>query len=476
MLLTITTTHRPATDLGYLLEKHPARAQRFELAWGAAHVFYPEASEERCTAALMIDLDPLRLVKGARKRGAAGSLSQYVNDRPYVASSLLSVAIAEVLASALRGKSRERPELAARAIPLSARLPAITCRGGEALVRALFAPLGYEIELTRHSLDAGAPPARDAARRPMEWGPSSCFDLTLRGEARLSELLSHLYVLIPVLDDEKHYFVGLDEVEKLVARGEGWLAAHPARDAIATRYLKRQRHLARAALARLATTEEELDAERDEVSDAEEGELERRVSLDTRRREAVIAALRAHGAESVLDLGCGEGKLVGALAKEGVPRVAGAEVSSRALEVARERLERLDAAARERVTLLHASAVYRDARFSGFDAICLVEVIEHVDPPRLPALCRVVFEQAAPRLVIVTTPNREHNVRFRGLAPGALRHRDHRFELTRAELAAWAEEVAARFGYSVTFAPIGDDDPEVGPPTQMAVFTRGGAS
>ncbi len=475
MLLTITTTHRPATDLGYLLEKHPERAQRFELAWGAAHVFYPEASDERCTAALLIDLDPLRLVKSARKRGAAGSLSQYVNDRPYVASSLLGVAIAEVLSSALRGKSRERPELAARPIPLEARLPAIACRGGEPLVCALFGPLGYEIELTRHPLDAPAPVA-SSVRAPMEWGASSCFDLTLRGEVRLSELLSHLYVLIPVLDDEKHYFVGLDEVEKLVSRGEGWLAAHPERDAIATRYLKRQRHLAREALARLATSEEAIDAERDEASDAEECELERPVSLDERRREAVIEALRARGAGSVLDLGCGEGKLVRALAKEGFARVVGADVSARALEAARERLERLDAAARERVTLMHASALYRDARFSGLDAVCLVEVIEHVDPPRLPALSRVVFEHAAPRLVVVTTPNREHNVRFRGLAPGALRHRDHRFELTRAELAAWAEEVAARFGYTVSLAPIGDDDPEVGPPTQMAVFTRAGAS
>lgn len=461
MLLTITTTHRPATDLGYLLEKHPERAQRYELAWGAAHVFYPEAGEERCTAALMIDVDPLRIVKSARKRGATGSLTQYVNDRPYVASSLLSVAIADVLSSALRGKSRERQELADRAIPLEAHLPAITCRGGERMLRAVFEPLGYSLEARRLPLDA----------RFVEWGPSTCWSITLRGEVRVCELLSHLYVLIPVLDDEKHYFVGLDEVEKLVLRGEGWLGAHPAREQIVDRYLKRQRHLAREALARL-TTEEELDAERDEASDAEEEELERRVSLDQRRRDAVVDALRAHGAASVLDLGCGEGKLVRALAGEGFAKVSGADASPRALEIARERLERLDAKARERVTLMQASAVYRDARFEGFDAICLVEVIEHVDAPRLDALARVVFEHAAPRLVIVTTPNREHNVRFAGLREGELRHRDHRFEWTRAELSAWATSVADRYGYTVTLAPIGDDDPEVGAPTQMAIFVR----
>ncbi len=462
MLLTLTTTHTPATDLGFLLEKHPERAQRFELAWGAAHVFYPEASEARCTAALMIELDPLKLTKSARKRGAPGSLAHYVNDRPYVASSLMSVALADVFSSALRGKSRERQELADRAIPLEAHLPAVSCRGGEGFVRGLFAPLGYAVEATRHALS-----------ETHAWGPSACWSITLRAEVRLCELLSHLYVLVPVLDDEKHYFVGLDEVEKLVQRGEGWLATHPLREAIVQRYLKRQRHLAREAIARL-TTEDELAAEADEASDAAEEALEERVSLDQRRRDAVIAALRAHGARSVLDLGCGEGKLVRALAKEGFARIAGAEVSPVSLGRARERLERLDTAARERVTLMQASAVYRDARFEGFDAITLVEVIEHVDPPKLALLERVVFEHAAPRVVILTTPNREHNVRFAGLAPGALRHGDHRFEWTRAELRAWAEGVASRFGYALTIAPVGEDDPEVGPPTQMAVFTRGG--
>src|SRR5215218_11299899 len=147
MLLTIRTTHRPAGDLGYLLHKNPARTQSFELSFGGAHVFYPELSDEATTAALLLDVDPVGLVRNRRgPAGEGGALEQYVNDRPYVGSSFLSVAIADVFRSALQGKSRERPELAATPIPLTARLPALPCRGGDAFLRSLFAPLGYEID------------------------------------------------------------------------------------------------------------------------------------------------------------------------------------------------------------------------------------------------------------------------------------------------------------------------------------------
>jgi 3' terminal RNA ribose 2'-O-methyltransferase Hen1 len=161
MLLTVTTTHTPATDLGFLLHKNPARPQAFDLSFGRAHVFYPEAGESRCTAALLLDVDPVGLVRG--RRGPAGegfALEQYVNDRPYVASSLMSVAIAQVFASALHGTSRERPELAAAAIPLVAKIAALPCRGGEAFLRSLFEPLGYTVAATRAPLDETFP----------EWG------------------------------------------------------------------------------------------------------------------------------------------------------------------------------------------------------------------------------------------------------------------------------------------------------------------
>ena len=118
MLLTITTTHAPATDLGYLLGKNPARTQSFDLSFGRAHVYYPEAAEQRCTAALLLDVDPVGLIR--RAPGAEGfGLSQYTNDRPYVASSFLSVAIGRVFGQALGGRCRDRPALAEQPIPLA---------------------------------------------------------------------------------------------------------------------------------------------------------------------------------------------------------------------------------------------------------------------------------------------------------------------------------------------------------------------
>lgn len=158
MLLTLTTTHPPASDLGYLLHKNPAREQSFELSFGRAHVFYPEASPERCTMALLLEVDPVQLVRGRKESaGEGGQLDQYVNDRPYVASSFLSVAIAQVLGNALSGKSKERQELAETAIPLWARLAVLPCRGGEPLLRRLFEPLGYQVSAQGYPLDEKFP-------------------------------------------------------------------------------------------------------------------------------------------------------------------------------------------------------------------------------------------------------------------------------------------------------------------------------
>jgi len=463
MLLTITTTHRPATDLGYLLHKNPGRAQTFDLSFGRAHVVYPEAAEERCTAALILDVDPVGLVRGKRRAGAP--LEQYVNDRPYVASSFLSVAIAQVYGSALAGRSKERPELADTAIPLEAGISVLPGRGGEDVIRRLFEPLGYEVRAEQHLLDPEFP----------EWGESRYFTATLTATVRLVDLLRHLYVLVPVLDDAKHYFVGDDEVEKLLAKGEDWLGAHPERDLIARRYLRHRMNLTRAALARL-TEEEEPDPEAiAQERDAEEEVVEERIRLNDLRLGAVTAALRSSGARSVVDLGCGEGRLIKLLLQDRrFEEILGMDVSIRSLEIAsrRLRLEDLPPARKNRIRLMHGSLMYRDSRLAGHDAAAVVEVIEHLDPPRLRAFERVLFEFARPGTVVMTTPNREYNVTFESLPAGAFRHRDHRFEWTRPEFQGWAERVAERFGYDVRFLPVGPEDPELGAPTQMGVFTR----
>jgi 3' terminal RNA ribose 2'-O-methyltransferase Hen1 len=456
MLLEITTTHTPATDLGYLLHKHPARHQTFDLPFGRAHVYYPEATEERCTAALLLEVDPIGLVRG---RGV--TLDQYVNDRPYAASSFLSTAISRVYGTALGGRCKDRPELVETAISLEARLPALPCRGGEAVLRKLFEPLGYEVEAEGHPLDPAFP----------AWGESPYFSVALRATTRLQDLLTHLYVLVPVLDAGKHYWVGDDEVEKLLAKGEGWLAAHPERETITRRYLKYRRPLARAALDRLAADDPVPDEEEQEA--AEEA-VEKPIRLNDQRMQAVTAALKESGARRVLDLGCGEGRLLRELIRERqFTELVGVDVSHRALERAHDRLHLDDAAPklRERVKLLHGSLLYRDRRLTGFDAAAVVEVIEHLDPPRLAAFEQAVFADARPSTVVVTTPNAEYNALFESLPAGRFRHGDHRFEWTRPEFQEWAEGIAERHGYEAAFRPVGPVDDEVGSPTQMAVFS-----
>ncbi len=463
MLLTIRTTHVPATDLGYLLHKNPGRPQSFEMPFGYVHVFYPEAAESACTAALLLDVDPVGLV-----RGEGSTIDQYVNDRPYVASSFLAVAIARLLGTALGGRCAERPELAETPIPLEARLAALPCRGGEGFLRKLFAPLGYEVTAESQPLDPAFP----------EWGPSRYFTVGLRATCRLSDLLSHLYVLVPVLDDDKHYWVGEAEVEKLLRHGEGWLAAHPERETIARRYLKHQQRLVRTAIARLLEEEDPEAEERVEARDAEETSLERPLRLHDRRLDLVADLLRDSGAKSVVDLGCGDGKLLRRLlAEPRFEKITGVDVDSRALAAARQRLDldRLPPRQREKIELLQGSLMYRDHRIAGYDAAAVVEVVEHLDPPRLAAFERVVFEAARPGRVVLTTPNREYNVRWPALPAGRFRHRDHRFEWTRQEFEIWTSGIASRFGYAVELLPMGDEDPEVGPPTQMALFTRGEA-
>ncbi|MFI5715880.1 3' terminal RNA ribose 2'-O-methyltransferase Hen1 [Nocardia sp. NPDC051750] len=553
MLLTITCTPdadsgTPATDLGFLLHKNPDRVQEFGLSYGTAHVLYPHAAPDRCTAALLLEVDPVRLVRGRSRETQAFSLGQYVNDRPYAASSLMSVAIGAVFRSALRGDCTQRPELARTPLPLRLELPALGCRGGPELAERIFAPLGWSVTATPLPLDPAFP----------EWGDSAHLRLVLTGTVRLADALNHLYVLLPVLDGAKHYWLDAAEVDKLLRAGGAWLATHPERAWITRRYLARRHSLVRTALARLAELDasdpEELGAIDEEPAAGEDsgeslaeaapaigpdtteptstarcdtgeprtndaaavnhtasdtaieavtgaprtespvaasdldggaagspaftapttGDVPR-LSLAVQRRAAVVAALRDTGATRVLDLGCGEGALLRDLLDDrSFQEIVGVDVSMRALSIARRRLrlDRLPEPVARRLTLRQGSLTYTDSALRGFDAAVLMEVIEHIDPPRLPAVEYVVFGAAAPHSVLVTTPNAEYNVRYDGLPAGRFRHTDHRFEWTRAEFRSWAQRIAGHFGYRARFAPIGAPDPEVGPPTQLAVFTR----
>ncbi|MGY3204642.1 3' terminal RNA ribose 2'-O-methyltransferase Hen1 [Streptomyces sp. TE5632] len=476
VFLTISTTgapERPATDLGFLLHKHPGKAQAFSTSYGTAHVLYPEADAERCTAALLLEVDAVALVRRGRGKGRGGApdaaLAQYVNDRPYAASSLLAVALSAVFSSAMRGVCKARPELPGQPLPLRIEIPALPARGGPALVGRLFEPLGWTVTAEPVPLDTEFP----------QWGDSRYVRLVLEADTlTLAEALRHLYVLLPVLDDAKHYWVASDEVDKLLRAGEGWLPGHPEQKLITSRYLTRRWSLTREAMERLELVRlaEADDSEVEEIDNAvgEDSESEEKPTpLAVQRRDAIVAALRASGAARVLDLGCGQGQLVQELLRNpAFTEIVGLDVSMRALTIASRRLklDRMGERQAARVKLLQGSLSYTDKRLKGYDAAVLSEVIEHLDLPRLPALEYAVFGAARPRTVLVTTPNVEYNVRWESLPAGHVRHGDHRFEWTREEFRGWAAGVAERHGYEVEFVPVGPDDPEVGPPTQMAVF------
>ncbi|MCB2410822.1 3' terminal RNA ribose 2'-O-methyltransferase Hen1 [Hymenobacter lucidus] len=474
MLLTITTTHQPATDLGYLLHKNPARLQSIDVAYGQAHIFYPEATPERCTAALLLDIDPIALVRNHRGPAGEGfALEQYVNDRPYAASSFMSTALSKAFNTALNGTCKDRPELPEMLLPLEATVAVVPAASAEQL-RRLFGPLGYEIETEVHPLDPTVP----------AWGESRYFTLRLRHAAlRLQDLLSHLYVLIPVLDNDKHYWVNEAEADKLLHRGAAWLPQHPDREFITRRYLRNLAEFVNPTLERLLDGDVVAPEAEENLTEllpgpaatAAEPETPATAaqSLHDLRLDRVAEEIRRTGAKRVLDLGCGEGKLLRRLLKfPQVEHILGLDVSIRELQRAQQRLHvaEMPPRQRERLTLTQGSVLYHDPRLAGYDAAAVVEVIEHLDESRLASFEQVVFARARPGAVVVTTPNADYNQRYEALAAGQFRHTDHRFEWTQAQFAAWAAGVAERHGYQVRVEPLGPEVAGFGAPSQLAVF------
>lgn len=481
MLLTITAEGENAAALSFLLHKHPDKLQQVELPVGVAYIFYPECEKEKVTAALLLDIDPIGMVRNAKNfAGKDFLLGQYVNDRPYVASSFMSSAISKAFSSAMNGSCKEYPEFIDMPLALTAKISVLPApRGGELLIKRLFEPLGYTVEAERHLLDT----------QFSEWGYGKYFTLTLKNTLSLKELLSHLYVLIPVLDNEKHYFITQNEVEKLLQKGKGWLEQHPEREIIVSRYLINLKSLVRSAFEVLQAVEDGIipdtdnEAEQDELTKIEDTaaahtqlQKVKKERLHDIRLKLVAEKLKQSGAASVIDLGCGDGKLLRLLLKEKqFTRIAGTDVSYSELEKSQDKLHwnEMPEKQRERLSLFQSSLTYRDKRFSGFDAAAVVEVIEHLDPNRLPALEKSLFTYAKPQTIVLTTPNREYNVRYENLSAGKVRHSDHRFEWTRSEFEAWAERVARENNYTVAFFPVGEEEENIGAPSQMAVFTYG---
>lgn len=459
MLMTITMKGTKTQELGYLLHKNPYRAQYFDLSFGKAYVFYTEVTDSRTTAALLLDLNPIDLARG--KLGSKdGGLFDYVNDRPYVSSSFMSTAINRVFSTAMNGKCTKRQELADSKFDLEAVIYNLPVRGDKELVRDVFEPLGYDITMRESVLD----------EKYAQWGDSCYIDLTISGRLKLCDLLNHIYVLIPVFDKQKHYYMSEEEIDKLLRHGEGWLKDHPMKNIIIRRYFDMKHSYANKAIARLIEAESETETQKTE----DQTEQAKRIPLNTLRLEAVKNAVLQSGSSSVLDIGCGECRLTSLLLREQqIRKITAADVSVSVLEMAKQKLniDRMQPYLRDKLTMIQASLLYKDKRFNGFDAACVVEVIEHIDESRLPLFEKVLFGSAVPKTVIVTTPNKEYNYNYPMLENGTLRHKDHRFEWTRAEFKLWCDHICDEFGYKVTYMNIGDVDETFGTPTQGAIFT-----
>lgn len=479
MLMSITLKQQQdstykASDLGYLLHKNPSKIHAFELSFGNAYVFYPEESDEKCVATIYGELDGVDIVKNYQgPKGSAKQLKQYVNDRPFTANSFFSVAISRLFGTALNGNCKQQPELVCQALPLQVDVPVMPSRGGETLIRKLFEPLGYQVAITQHQFDKKLP----------QWGAAPYFKVSLQGRQVLSDLLRHLYVLIPVLDNDKHYWVSFDEVDKLIDKGQGWIPNHPEKNLIVARYLKKQSSLTKKALAAFqvseaSVTQEQLAAEQsnqDGQSQVDEEQFEKRVRLNDLRIQKVVETIQQLNVSTVVDLGCGEGKYLREYLKiKKLSQITGVEVVASTLEKAQQRLkiERLPEKVRQKLTLLQGSLTYKDERLKNQDLATCIEVIEHIDEDRLDAFQESIFGFAQPKHIIITTPNVEFNATFENMPKGKFRHSDHRFEWDRKTFESWCRQLGQKYGYEVSFDGIGERHEEFGTPTQMALFSE----
>jgi 3' terminal RNA ribose 2'-O-methyltransferase Hen1 len=465
MLLTISTSGKNATDIGFLLHKHPERYQQFSTSFGVVDIFYPVAENDKCTASLILDIDPVGMVRKTTITSTSAQFDHYINDRAYVASSFLSVAIANVYGDALKGKCPERPELTDVVMPLTATIAVMPSRGGEKLLYRLFEPLGYKVDATRHQLDTAFP----------QWGMSPYYTVILEHKTTLKNLLSHIYVLMPVLDNQKHYYVDSEEVEKFLNHGKEWISTHPEKELITHRYFKYKKSLAKTALYRLPDDDHTKAKITEDKNPQPEEEFENSIHLNEQRLGTVISVIKSQESKKVIDLGCGEGKLLQKLLKiKSVEKIAGLDISLRSLEIAAERLklDRMPDKERERIDLMHGSLLYRDKRVDAYDTATVSEVIEHIAPSRLEIFECILFKASCPQTIIITTPNSEYNRLYEDLAAGQFRHKDHYFEWTRKEFQEWGRKISTRYNYRVRFLPIGQEMETVGAPTQMAVFEK----
>ena len=444
MLLTLACSGKDAPDLSWLLHKRPNRLQAFDLPYGKAFVFFPEYTETRSVVSLLLEINQEALNDLCKNKEGE---FQFVNPRQFLSSSLLSGAIGKVFSSAIKGICADKPELVNKEYDLELELTNFSCRLKPEYVARIFKPLGYAIAFDNIS--------SDFPREKLIVG-----NLRLKGKTNLKDLLSQLYILIPVFDRYLHFWIDEPQLQRFIRLTAGWLESHPEKRFILTEYFWPAADFKSRVLERFNAIPG--------LSSNEKAQ-----PLKIQRHEAIEATLAIHGAKTIIDLGCGEGSLIFYLLEQKkYAKIAGTDISAKNIESAKKRIAGRPSRACREDDLFVSSLTYPDKRLRGYDAAVLSEVIEHFEINRMNTVMKNILGAAKPQIFIMTTPNRAYNNQFSGLADGAMRHPDHRYEFTEEEFTNFCRKNASAFGYEVELEPIGEISPEFGAPTLMGVFKK----
>lgn len=446
MQLSLNVKGNGAEAVSYLLAKNPNNLYERDEKGFKVRSVYSVFTKEEVKYLIYVKPDPIDLVRSSPQ---VYDISHYINDREFAVSSLFVSAIRKALGTALNGKPQEeyvqwvehRFDMEVAFGPIATDLP-----DGE--LAELFKPIGYNVEIKR---------AASTLR-----SKSSALFITLTGKQTIQNLLKHLFILIPVIDNYKHYFIDEREIEKVDRYGEGWLDAHPLKQFIVKRALRFQN---------LIRQSKFYDRERHNQENRET----KKIRLNELRYEKIVDFIRTiPKRDTVVDLGAGEGKLSVKLGYlDGVKEILSVEPSNKSRVRAIQRFE--EAEGTDGFTLptsLAGSLFYFDDRLVNKDIMVLCEVIEHIDEYRIPKMMEAIFRSYQPRVLIVTTPNQEYNVIYD--MDETMRHHDHRFEWTRDDFQENCEQWIKESPYYIQFEGIGEEHPEYGTPTQMAIFRREG--
>lgn len=445
MQLTIRATGDNVKAISYLVSKNPENLYERNQKGHLVRMFYSKFADKELEMTVFVTPDPLELMQN---KSNSFDITHYINDREFAVSSIFCSFIRSALGTALNGQPKEEyAQWVGHEFPFVLELGPVASTLSDQQLKDLFEPMGYQVDIERPEIHYSFQLKESSTVRT----------LTLTGYQTLQNSLRHLFVLIPVIDNYKHYFIDEKEIEKLERYGDGWLEEHPMREMI---YRQALRFKEIYSLVESPNTEEKPE------------EPVRKVRLNEMRYEKIVETAKLLKPNSIVDFGSGEGKLAVQLGFiNGVQEVLAVEPSQAATLKAVKRFEKVkDRSSFIEPTTLWGSLFYYDERLKGKDLIILCEVIEHIDAQRLPKAFDTILNLYAPESLIITTPNQEYNEIYD--MEDHFRHDDHRFEWTRQEFQEWCKARNHLDLYELEFSGIGEENLNQGFPTQMCVFKR----